>query len=278
VRLTKFHDFIFDGGGAQTQHALGTYGGLVSLYGGGFDTQGGAINLQPRQIGYTFELTEGDSTIREQIDDFMAAVMHGRGLLHGIDRDETRVQTWAKVTSVNMDREAGSAGVQAIEVTFEMPYPYWLNTDDEPATMLDDSADFDGSWTFSYGNTTTDTITGTSETVTINNTGPIAIPRNLIIIKPRSGASLGAFTLHNTTNHHEFEFGDSLAAEETLYIDTLSKTIHIDGTDAYDDLTVGDRQRLWMVLDAGSNSIDIDSASVSGTVDLTWCWSRHYVL
>ena len=282
MRLTKFHTYSLDGLGTQTQYPVGTVSGLVPLYNGGFDALGGAINLQARSVSYQFDLTKDNAaTIRDKINLFQAAMMHGRGLLHAINRDDVPLQTWGKVSSVDAVRGPGSGGYQTLNVDFEVFYPYWMNSNDEPETGLyfDDGLLLDtAGLTLSYGNSDTTTITGADTAFTVDNTGPVPVPRNLIIITPRAGASIGEFTLHNTTNHYQFSFTDALAAEETLYIDTASKTIHIDGTDAYDLFTVGEVQRLWMVLDPDDNDIEITTADVVGTTDVTWVWSRHYVL
>ena len=138
MRLIQFHTYTLDGYGAQTQYPVKASSGLIPLYGGGFDSLGGAINLQPRQVAYHFDITQDDAyTIREKVDLFQAAMMHGRGLLRAINRDDVRVQTWAKVTSIDLVREPGGAGYQAIDVTFEMAYPYWLNSADEPNSLDD---------------------------------------------------------------------------------------------------------------------------------------------
>ena len=278
MRLTYFHTFDLDGLGTQTQYPVGTTSGLVSLYGGGFDTLGGAINLQPRQVSYQFDLTNCDTTtLREQLDQFQAAMMHGRGMLRAINRDGLRLQTWAKVISASEARGPGSAGYQTVDVTFELFYPYWLAEDDE-VYHLDDGLTFDSGWNFAYDRTDTAVITGATTPLSIDNIGAVPVARSLIIVTPRTGASLSAIRIHNITNHHEFTFSAPLAEGETLYIDTLSKTVHVDGSDAYNALDIGDRQRLWMALETGVNSMEIEAQDVTGTVDLTWAWARHYVL
>ena len=183
----------------------------------------------------------------------------------------------AKVIGVDLQRGAGDRERQPVTLIFEVPYPYLLASADEPA-MLDDGLALDSAWNLDGNNQSTLVIDAMSESLAIANSGPVPIARQLITVTPRAGATLSGLLIHNTTNHHRLAWRGTLAAGETLYIDTLSQHVHVDGTAAYADLTVEARQRLWMRLEPGSNAIVMTATSLAGTVDLVWNWSRHYLL
>lgn len=280
MRFTQFHTATLYPDDAADSMPFSAASVLVQMPGGAYDPLGGRLDLQARRIARTFSLTadpEEAVTIQDKLDALQTAIAHGRGLLRGELRDGTAVQTWAKVIGVDARYGSGDLGQQPITLTFELPYPYLLASADEPA-ILDDGDLFDGAWSLDYGNGSTLAIDATSEALSIDNTGPVPIPRHLITVTPQAASEISGLTIHNTTNHYKLAWAGTLTAGETLYIDTLSQLIHVDGTPAFADLTVETQQPLWMRLEPGVNAIAVTATSVTGDVDLAWYWSRHYLL
>lgn len=278
MRFTQFHTAPLYPDDAVDTMPISAASALVQLPGGAYDQLGHALDLQARRITRSFGLSvEEGLTIQDKLDALQAAILHGRGLLRAELRDGTPVQTWAKVVGIDQRFAPGDLGIQPISLIFELPYPYLVASADE-GPALDDGLVFDGTWTLEGGNKSTLTVNGVSEALAIDNTGPVPIPRHLITLTPQAASAIGGIVIHNTTNHHLLEWGGALAAGETLYIDTLSQLIHVDGSPAYADLVVQPAQRLWMRLEPGANAITITCDSITGDVDLAWYWSRHYLL
>jgi hypothetical protein len=280
MRINKFYTVPLWDDDAGDSMPLGGGGAMAALYGGGYDQLGGATNWQARQFTRRFNLmrTPG-SEVRDKLDDLSMAIDNGRSLLRGELDDGTAIETLATCRSAGYQWQPGDAGKRPVSLVFEAPYPYWLLSADEPVKLSDGYLiDSPAEFTLDYGNNTAAALTSTSQDVVLTNSGPVSIPRSTIIIAPQAASSISDITIWNTANNQRLRWSGSLTAGQTLYIQTLSKSAHVDGSGAYADIEVDSRQRLWMTLAPGSNTITITSAALTGTIDLTWAYSQHYLI
>lgn len=277
MRLVRFGavDLVEDD--ATDTFVLTGRSALVELPNGAYDPDGSAYVGLPREFKRVFLFTGSEAeTIQAQLDAFLVEVGHGRRLLVAETREEERRQTWAKGQEVELEYGPGEVGMQRVTATFQVAYPFWLATADEPI-YLDSGYDFDAGWTFDSGQVEVVSITALPDTFSITNEGGLDVYRGTVSIAPEAGGAIGDFTLRNNTTGHEFSYSGSLTAGDDLVVDFLTKTVRLSGVDAYDDFNIAADTLDWMALALGENSFVLTGASITGTVTLRWRWSRHYL-
>lgn len=273
MRLVSFGGVSLTEYGGEDSIPRSARSALVELPGGAFDQDGARGVFTTRQISRRMILAGTD--IDADLDTLLASLAGGRRLLKAILRDEsTYRQTWGKMLSVQCERGAGNVGQQPVIVTWLQDYPYWLSTADEP-WYLDHGEVLDDSLTLDDANVTTQVLTG-SDTFTITNAGTAAIPRGRIVITVVAASTASVITIRNAANDMRLHYAGSLTAGDVLEFDLLTRTARLNySTDAYADIINPD-QVDWQQLEVGANPITV-TATITGTVTLTWYWSRHYV-
>lgn len=277
MRLIRFGGLLLAANNATDDFSLSMRVTDSALRGGAFDGDGAAVWPEARTFTRSFELWNTTAqTIQEQMDLFKAEVAKGRRILVAETRDGERRQTWAKCIGCTESMAPGGLGMQGITATFRAMYPYWMHSDDEPY-YFDDGHSFDTGWTFDGGNVTTAAISTTSTSVTITNGGSAGFARGMLTITAGAGEGLTNLHVWNKANDYNLWWNDTLAAGEVLRIDFNTMTAEVDFANAYTGIVTPTTQMDWMRLETGVNNIVVLVESVTGTPDLRWEWSRHYL-
>ena len=275
MRLYSFGGVVFPVDEGEHSMPIVARSSLITLVNGSYDQDGGTGYRKPVQLSARGWLS--GASIDTNMDTLLSMVSHGRRILRAVMRDGTTYrQTFAKLLSVA--REAKSSEwdyYQPVALTFEQDYPYWLASADEPV-YLNDGYLLDGTWYYTAGHVESKAVNASPFTFTISNTGGVRVPRGYIMIVPRAAATMSAITIANAANGMSFTYGGSLTAADVLEVDLLTKSIEFNAAGDYDQLTLPANQSDWMILETGDNIITVTSTR-SGTVDLYWQWSRHYL-
>ena len=248
---------------------------LFVLRDGSFDEDGVDSVLQPYTLSRSFRVI---SSIDTTIDNLAELVGVGRRVLKSLQRDGTTYrQTLAKITRFARPLEVAMKNHQDAQITWQIDYPYWMLTADEPyylnhGDVLDTTPD----WVLD-GQYTTQALTTASHTVTITNDGKAVIRNGLIEVRPRAGASITNIKILNKTNWMSVEYNGVLGALSWLAIDLLPKSCKVDAIDKYSKLKIGAEQMDWMQLEVGANTLIVSCFAITGTVDFYYHWSATYI-
>lgn len=275
MRLISFGTYTLPEYDVQDNFSVAARSSIVELRNGGYDQESASISLKSRTFRRRFTVAgpDYDSTI----DTLMTQMMKGRQILRAEMYDGSIRQTWAKITNVERDLNVGRIyGKHPVVITFQAPYPYWLSADDEPH-YFDDGLLFDDGLTFDAGHYEDWSLTTNPQTVAINNTGGVRVPRGTITVQPGVGASVTNLKITNLANMMSLTYEDILADGDSLVIDLLTKSARLHGDDVYSAITLGENQIDWMTLELGSQNIQLSADALSGTIKIYWAWSRHWL-
>lgn len=276
MRLVQFGAVMLPEEDGKDSYSHPVRSGLYRLQGGAFDQDGGSVYPQSRALTRSFVvMADEDYTIQEKIDELESEFSEGRKVLKAVTRDGDYRQTFAKVLDFDYDYATGEIGLQPCKITFEIDYPYWLSSEDEP-TYLSQGYLLDGTWNFSPGNYEAEVITSSPHDFTITVPEGVRIPRGYIVIVPRTSASVEDITVFNDANDMQLTYEGEVVDGERLVIQFLTKTVELDDVGDYDNFSIPSDQGDWMLLEVGENDITITIDTVVGTTDFYWQWSRHY--
>ena len=276
MRLVQFGSVLLPEEDGEDSYNHPVRSSLYSLQGGSYDQDGGSVHAQSRQLSRSFVVMQNDDyTIQEKIDELESEFADGRKVLKAVTRDGDYRQTFAKVLDFNYDFAPGGIGQQPCKIVFEIDYPYWLASDDEP-TYLNQGYLLDGTWDFSPGNYEAEVITASPHNFTITVPEGVRIPRGYIVVDPRAASSVEGINVFNDANDMEFTYAGEVTASDQLVIRFLTETVELNDTGDYDNFSIPDAQAEWMILEVGDNDITVTIDTVVGTTDLYWQWSRHY--
>lgn len=278
MELVSFKGVPLSGADVSESYPMGTRSNLVDLADGAFDEDGQRVNLQPYQITRTFKITDREKRgvkINEKTDAFLRALAGGRGVLKARMRDGTFRQTFAKFLNVERARRLDDKNYQELTVTWQVDYPYWLASEDEPLYM--DHGYVMDAGKFMDGHYDLITLNASSVAATIVNGGMLPVRRGKIILIPASGASLTDLTILNTANMMQLRYTGEIANPKVLVLDLLSKSAKLDAVNAYANIEIRTDQMDWMQLEVGDNPLVITSGSRTGTTEMEYHWSRHYL-
>lgn len=277
MRLYKFGTALLPIFNAEDSIPVSARSALITMMNGGIDQDGDRLILQPVRVSHRCEIMyDGVTSIDTQVDTLLKEVGRGRRLLKAAYRDDlTFRQTWAKMVGVQRENKPGDLGHQPLVIEFEIDRPMWIATDDEPV-YLDHGYVLDSGWNLDAGHKETRTITSSPHTFTITNGGGLQVLRGGLAVIPRAASSITDLKVENLSNGHWLKLTGTIAATERLDVDFLSKSIRLDGEDAYSGFSIDAKQLDWMRLELGDNSIKV-TGTVVGTVDFYWFWSRHYL-
>lgn len=278
MRLTQFREVALPAGDKQDAFTAQARAALVNLPGGGaFDQDGAAYIGQAVQLAVSLTLYDTETaSIEAQFSTLVTALARGRALLRAEDRDGTRLQTWAKATAIQHPRNPGDLGLQKVSLVFSLPYPFWLYSDDEPV-YLDDGLVLDDGWYLDSGHKTSVSLATTTTSLTLTNTGEVALTRSRLLLVPDAGAALTNLVIVNHTTGERVSWTGTLSAGEVLELDFGTETIRLNAVDDYASLDKPTRQLRWLTLALGANNITISTDNLTGTVAAHWYWSRQAV-
>lgn len=280
MRLYKFGTVTLPITDVTSDMPINRRSALIDLPNGSFDQDGAESIGQRGTISERLTIWDETGTV---IDTTMQALIKelgkGRRVLRALMRDgTTTLQTWAKLRDVRRSTNVVRHDwMQALDISFDQDYPYWLHGADEPA-YFDDGNVFDAGWAFDSGNSEQRALTTISDTFTIVNNGGIVIPRGTIIIVPQTGGEFTDITIRNVSTNQELVYAGTVGDGDRLDINFLSKSIYLNfTTDRYAGLSVPSNQLDWMTLQLDDNVIELELTAITGTVDFYWYWSRHYL-
>lgn len=274
MRLTHFGGVQLPTASEEVDTPIEARNALVELPDGAFDQDGQNVYLKPVTLTRSFKII---SSLDATADALLQKFKQGRFLLKAILRDNaTYRQTFAKLVRFERPRSAEDVNVQRVRLTFLQDYPFWTAYADDPH-YLDNGEVLDAGW-YLDGNETTFVLSTTPVTGTITNNGTVPIRKGRLHIVPRSGASFTGFRITNTTNGMYFDYSGTVAEPDVLEIDFLSmsaKKTYL--TNVYANVSIPSGQMDLMQLELGANAISIAVTGLSGTADLYWQWSKHYI-
>ena len=272
MRLTHFAGYALPVNNASDDMDIDARSSLITLPGGAFDMDGSRLVATSNQVRRSFVIVED---IDDTVDAVVAALAKGRRILKGLLRDEgTYRQTWGKTTSVSRRRTAVMAAYQELTVTWDRDYPYWMTTANEPK-YLDNGEVFDDAWVLDAGNKTSITVAASPTAQTINNTGGCTIPKLRIVIV--AGTSITDLRIYNKTTSQWIQYNGALVTGDVVEIQTLSKTVEKNNSDAYSSLAIGSDQVDWLELVTGNNELELTCAAITDTTTVHVYWSEHYL-
>lgn len=277
MRLVRFGALDLAEDDGSDMFVLAGRSRLLDLPNGAFDADGAAYVGEPRTFTREFSLTDAPgAAIQAQLDAFLAEVAKGRRLLVAETRGGERRQTWAKAREVMLSYAPGDLGRQRLAVTFEVDYPFWLLSADEP-WLLDHGGLLDDGLTLDDGQAVVETVSSSPHGFSIVNDGGMAVERGTISLVPGAGASLTDPALYNQSTGHRLAYSGTLAAGDELLLDFLTRSARLNGSGVFASLLAAGPDSAWMQLKPGANSLRLTADAVTGTTTLRWRWSRHYL-
>jgi hypothetical protein len=279
MRLVKFGAINLTELDANDQFQSQARRSLSTLPNGAFDNDGDEYIAQPTRVQrrFTFAEQNGDiDAIQSEFDALTTEINKGRRILTAKLRDGTPRQTWAKVSRIRNNFEHGNMASQSFDVAFEIDYPYWIVSSDEPL-RFDTGLFFDTGLSFDSGQYETLTINAAIENFTLVNDGGAEIRRGELILTVQTASSAAAIQISNAANGMSLTLTDSFVAGDVLQLDFLPLSVTKNGSNAYSILSIPADQYLWMFLELGDNDITITTTGLVGTIEMSWQWSRQYI-
>lgn len=277
MRLKKFNNLTIPDNDAEDDLGVDFRSVLVNLPGGAFDPDAGRAWPERRKISRRFiVIGETEAQIDDQVNQILTELGKGRGLLTAVGRDGvTEFATWAKVSNIARQALVGTYECkQALAITWEQDYPYWLHKND--LWFLDDGEVFDGGLDLD-GHYDTKAFTSSPASFTIQNNGGAIVPMLYITVEVGSGATISNLTMTNAANGLAMQYVGTMTAGDILTIDVLGKSAEVNGDSVIGDILLNDKQIEWMRLELGDNIITVNAAVSGGTVTMYWVWARHYL-
>ncbi len=154
--------------------------------------------------------------------------------------------TWARLEELRADTQPRLPLWLPVELRFLLLSPYW------------------------HGIERTAEFVGGSGDVTLANSGTITVTHATITVTGITTMSSGISITNDTLSGVGWAWGGSLGAGDVLVVDTLSKSVTLNGAAAYDDFTLAGDSAEWLPLAPGGNLIEIHAAAGSASVQFEW--------
>lgn len=171
---------------------------------------------------------------------------------------------WARAIAASPQYDISQGRIANIQVRFIMAEPYWQNH--PSAQYLGDGATFGSGGTITLGgNAQSNTVNfGTQAFIVTNSGNADAYP--IFRFAPASTAYISNFTIkrlnpnYTAQVYEELRYSSDIVSGEVLMVDCRTETIrtNLANKNAYDYLTVGERQFCWMRLVPGNNYIAVN--------------------
>lgn len=259
---------------------------VVALRGGGYDQDGANSYLETKMIGANFWVRQDDGNVDTIIDNLYKEAGQGRRRLKATMRDNTtQRQQFVKLIQASTKPDSRTYAIDSsstecyemVQCQWEMVYPYWEATADF-SWLLDDGHVLDDGMFLDAGNTSSATLSTTSTSKTITNSGNTAMEKFTLTIVGNTGVTITNITVTNTTTGESLLWTGSLTDGDTLTINSLEQTIQFNGANAYANTTLGTNQVGFFTLELDDNDFEITLTSISGgTATATWAWHKHYI-
>ena len=286
MRIISFGDVTLPQQNGAQMLPVSFRSAVIPLRGGGYDQDGANSYPESKMVSAQFWITPDDGTVDDIIDNLYAEAALGRRFLKVTMRDgSTQRQQYAKLisaqtkpsTRVYSEDTMASQGYETMQCQWEMVYPYWEASADFHL-LLDDGHTLDEGKTLDEGNYSTATISTTSTSKTIANSGNTKFSKFTLSITGGSGVTIGNITIENTTTGETLLWTGTLTEGDILAIDALTQTIKFNGSNAWNDVTLGANQIGFFTLNVGDNDFEIRLSNISGgTATARWDWHKHYI-
>jgi hypothetical protein len=286
MRLVQFGAVDIPQFNAQHQFPVSFRSSVIPLRGGGFDQDGANSYLEPKVLSASFWVSEVDvASIDDLINSLYSEADKGRRILVARLRDDSLWQAEAKLVSAATSADSRTyapdtldvQGYDRMQLSFEVPYPYWLVAEDV-GKFLDEGWYMNSGITLDSGQQTEVVTALTVNTFTIDNNGGVKHEHSELTITALAGATITDVLVENLTTGEELLWEGTLAPTEVLEIKTLPQTIRFEGADAYADVTLPNAQIGFWRLALGENEFRITFTSVSGgNAQINYAWARHYI-
>lgn len=277
MRLTRFGSITLPDNDAQHDFNIQARSALVELPDGSYDHDGSRVVLKPTTIRAKF-LIIGQSAVDAdgQAEALFRLLGAGRLPLFATMRDNNRERvTYAKMIGIQRGASVDRYDCELpLTITWQQDAPVWYDADDiaffDSGLLFDNGLSFDGHY---------DEFTMYSSPYPfgLHNPGTLRSTQGTIVIVPETASSISDIRITNLTNSMSFRWSGTVAANERLDLDLLTRTVYLQSTDAFEFFTVENaRQSAWMSLETGDNSLQLEG-TISGTVKMYWQWSRMYL-
>lgn len=209
----------------------------------------------------TMRLSEVDETTLKQTYFTLLALRGTRDRLYRESPDGKIEWCWARLVEVSASRSFEDARYtknpfQNIELRFVQQSAFWFG--DEVGQFFDSGLLFDNGETFDTGNVTNlDTSPEVFNVVVGTDAGRAPI-RDITICVYADSSPITALTIARTGGE-SLTFNATIAANESLIINTGTMQVFNGGADAYDDLVISPTADLanWFTLETGTNEITV---------------------
>lgn len=285
MRIVSFAGFVYPTFEAESSVGVKVRDNSIPLRNGAYDADGSEAVIEPFTVSKRFVVVPtATESIDAQIDRLKARLNRSGTLVAEMDDGEIR-QVTAKTTALEVEQKAGAieAIQQPVVHTVKVDYPFWLRTNDLGWRWGGGVKRWGDSLPWGI-QVLSQALTATSTTFNIDTSpGTAPIRRGQIALKPRTGASFTNVVITNTRNNQFFSWIGTVTANQTLLIDLLPQSIKRNGVSVYSTMFVPATQLEWLKLEQGSelgssvNPIRVQFLSVTGTVDLTWTYARHFL-
>lgn len=285
MRIISFAGYVYPEYESESAVPVKIRDNSIPLRNGAYDADGTEAVFEPFTVTMRFVVAPTETeTIDQQIDRLKARLARSGTLVAEMDDGEIR-QVQAKTITLETERKSGAieAIQRSVVHTVRVDYPFWLRTNDlgwrwgGGVKRWGDSLPW-GIQIFSQA------LTATSTTFTIDTApGTAPIRRGQIALKPRAGSTFTNLVITNTRNNQFFSWIGTVGAGQTLLIDLLPQSIKLNGTSVYSTMFVPGTQLEWLRLEQGNeigsslNPIRVQFLNITGTVDLTWTYARHFL-
>lgn len=277
MHLIKFGTVNLPGDNGEHAMPIGARSALVDLPNGSFDQDGSDLFLESQTVNFSATVNATNGEVDGQVNALIQQLGKGRNILRARLRDNlTEWVTYAKITAVQRVANAEKyEEEQPIVVRFVQDYPYWMNAAD--GFYFDTGYYFDAGHVFD-GLYSDQSITASPHAFTIAYDGTAKTGMGTITIVPNAASSISNVRVVNGLTGQGFTYTGTLNAADRLIVDFLTKTVELNGANAYANFALDSAQQVdWMELEIGDNNISVYGAGIAGTIKLYWQYKRHYL-
>lgn len=286
MRLHSFGNMLLPQLNAAHQLPVAFRSNTIDLRGGAYDMDGANTYLERKLLSATFWVSTQDVTdIDDYLDDLYAEAHSGRQILTAKMRDGTLRQAQVKlVQGITKPRSniyipdtiTDLDGYEPMNVSFEMPYPYWREVDEAHLNYTAGAWVWDSGYGWESGQEVSGSWGGGTAAANLTIGGSVPTKNLIVTLEPNTGASCSNVVIKNASQLSQVTYTGTVAANEVLTLKALPQHIDLDGTGVYENLTVPDDQIQWWDMKLGINQFQV-SGTVSGVVTITYQWQNHWV-
>ncbi len=249
--LTQF-GVALPAGQARIEAGTGAIvGHFVALPGGGVYDMVGATAQAGRgavRVRLLCELTGEDAAdLKSQFNALRPLIGTRQKLRRRWECDDEETEwAWARLEEIRADTQPRLPLWLPVELRFLLLSPYWHGTE-----------------------RTAEYVGGTGD-ILLANSGTITVSHATITVTGITTMSGGISVVNDSLGGAGWAWGGSLGVGDVLVVDTLSKSVTLNGVAAYDDFALIGDSAAWLPLAPSGNLIEMDMGAGSGSVVFAW--------